>query len=251
MAPTEKFQNIRAVIFDFGDTLIHGNFTAGATDTVWEDIYAQLINPRRDTTIPELKVLRAAWHEHVQTAMARTWKEKTEQEVEFLPLVRQAFLVAGIPADDAFLREVISLEHHLLYKRIVSVAPEAIATLGELRERGYRLGLVSNFCNLPEVAYDNIRQVGLLDYFDRTILSCEVGWRKPSQLIYRQMLERLDVPGEATVFVGDRLIEDVQGPQRLGMRGVQTIQFRQDEPNPAIIPDAVIERLDQLLDLLP
>ena len=251
MAELEKFQNVRAVIFDLGDTLIHGNFTAGATDTVWEDIYAQLINPAKETTIPELKLLRAAWHQHVQTAMARTWQEKTEQEVEFLPLVRQAFQAAGIPGDDAFLRQVISLEHRLLYERVVSVAPEALATLGELRGRGYRLGLVSNFCNLPEVAYENIRRVGLLDYFDQTILSCEIGWRKPSLLIYRQMLERLDVPGHATVFVGDRLIEDVQGPQKLGMRGVQTVQFRQEEPNPTIAPDAVIARLDELLRLLP
>jgi putative hydrolase of the HAD superfamily len=251
MTANEKFLNVRAVIFDFGDTLIHGNFTAGATEAVWEDIYTQLINPAGETSIPGLKVLRAAWQEHVQVAMARTWKEKTEQEVEFLPLVRQAFRAAAIPADDAFLREVIGLEHHLLYERIVSVAPEALATLTELRERGYRLGLVSNFCNLPEVAYENIRLVGLLDFFDQTILSCEIGWRKPSQLIYREMLERLEVAGEAAVFVGDRLIEDVQGPQKLGMRGVQTVQFRQDEPNPAITPDAVIERLDQLLELLP
>ena len=251
MAEQEKFQNVRAVIFDLGDTLIHGNFTAGATESVWDDIYDQLINPAKEASIPELRLLRAAWQEHVQTAMARTWVEKTEQEVEFMPLVRQAFRAAGIPGDDAFLRQVISLEHHLLYERVVNVAPEAIATLGELRERGYRLGLVSNFCNLPEVAYENIRLVGLLDYFDQTILSCEIGWRKPSLLIYRQMLERLDVPGEAVVFVGDRLIEDVQGPQKLGMRGVQTVQFRQEEPNPVIEPDAVIERLDELLGLLP
>lgn len=248
----EKFQNIRAVIFDLGDTLIHGNFTAGATDTIWEEIYSQLINPAQEVTIPELALLRAAWQEHVQTAMARTWREKIEQEVEFMPLVRQAFRSAGMPRadDDAFLREVIGLEHRLLYERIVSVAPEAISTLRELRQRGYKLGLVSNFCNLPEVAYENIRQVGLLEYFDQTVLSCEAGLRKPALALYQQMLDRLDVPGEATIFVGDRLIEDVQGPQKLGMRGVQTRQFRQDEPNPQIKPDAIVDRLDQILDLV-
>lgn len=249
-AQKTKFENVRAVIFDLGDTLIHGNFTAGATESVWNDIYSQIINPAGEASVPELRLLRAAWHEHVQSAMARTWREKTEQEVEFLPLVRQAFQAAGIPGDDTFLRQVIGLEHRLLYERVVSVAPEALATLQELRERGYRLGLVSNFCNLPEVAYENIRRVGLLDYFDQTILSCEIGWRKPATLIYRQMLERLDVPGAATVFVGDRLIEDIQGPQRLGMRAVQTVQFRQEEPDTAVTPDAVIGRLDQLLGLL-
>ncbi len=248
----EKFENIQAVIFDLGDTLIHGNFTAGATETIWEEIYAQLINPAQEATIPELALLRSAWQEHVQTAMARTWREKTEQEVEFMPLVRQAFRSAGIAQaeDEAFLRQVISLEHRLLYQRVVNVAPEAISTLGELRQRGYKLGLVSNFCNLPEVAYQNIRQVGLLDYFDQTILSCEIGLRKPAPAIYQQMLDRLGVAANTVLFVGDRLIEDVQGPQKLGMRGVQTRQFRQDEPNPRIQPDAIVDRLDQILDLL-
>ena len=82
--------------------------------------------------------------------------------------------------DEAFLRQVVALEHRLLYERVVAVAPEALSTLTELKRRGYRLGMVSNFCNLPEVAYENIEQVGLLARFDAAVLSCEVGWRKPS-----------------------------------------------------------------------
>jgi putative hydrolase of the HAD superfamily len=248
----EKFENIRAVIFDLGDTLIHGNFTAGATGTIWEEIYRQLINPAQASAIPELARLREAWQEHVQSAMARTWSEKTEQELEFMPLVQQAFRAAGMPQaeDPQFLRQVISLEHRLIYERVVSLAPDALSTLRELHRRGYRLGLVSNFCNLPEVAYENIGQVGLLEFFDQTILSCEIGWRKPAQFIYREMLNRLGVPPEAALFVGDRLIEDVQGPQKLGMKAVQSKQFRQEAAHPEIKPDAVIDRLEQLLGLL-
>jgi HAD superfamily hydrolase (TIGR01549 family) len=248
----EKFENIQAVIFDLGDTLIQGNFTAGAIDDIWEEIYRQLINPGQESTVPELARLREAWKEHVQSAMARTWREKTEQEVDFFPLVQQAFRSAGIAQaeDPEFLRQVISLEHRLIYERVVSVAPEAIATLSELHRRGYLLGLVSNFCNLPEVAYANIRQVGLLEFFDHTILSCEIGWRKPALLIYQEMINRLGVPAEAILFVGDRLIEDVQGPQKLGMRAVQAVHFRHEEPNPQIHPDAVIDRLDRVLSLL-
>lgn len=248
----EKFENIRAVIFDLGDTLIQGNFTAGAIDDIWEEIYRQLINPAQTDAVPELARLRAAWHEHVQSAMARTWREKSEQEVEFMPLVQRAFRAVGMPQaeDPQFLRQVISLEHRLLYERVVSVAPDALSTLRELHRRGYRLGLVSNFCNLPDVAYENIGQVGLLEFFDQTILSCEIGWRKPARLIYQEMINRLGIPPKAVLFVGDRLIEDVQGPQKLGLRAVQTWQFRQEEPRPEIKPDAIIDRLEQLLALL-
>ncbi len=243
---------LKAVLFDLGDTLIHGNFTAGQTESVWEDIYRELINPQAAADIPELAQIRAAWQQHVQRAMARTWREKTEEELEFLPLVRQAFEAAGLPqTDDAFLREVVALEHRLLYERVVEVAPQALSTLGELKRRGYRLGLVSNFCNLPEVAYANIQQVGLLQYFDQTLLSCELGWRKPSPRIYQAICERLAVAPTECLFIGDRLIEDVQGPQQAGMRAVHFTLFRQEEPNPTIQPDATIASFEQLLELLP
>ncbi len=247
-----QFENVKAVLFDLGDTLIHGNFTAGATESVWEDIYRELINPANQPGTPNLAALREAWQEHVQAAMARTWREKTEQEVEFLPLIQQAFRAAHLPqADDLpFLRQVVAREHQLLYARVVEVAPEALATLQELKQRGYRLGLVSNFCNLPEVAYENIRQIHLLDWFDAAVLSCEIGWRKPSARIYRTICDRLEVDPADCLFVGDRLIEDIQGPQRLGMRAVHSVQFRQEETNPAIQPDATIHRLDELTSLL-
>jgi putative hydrolase of the HAD superfamily len=244
-------EKVNAVLFDFGDTLIHGNFTSGATDWVWEEIYREVINPAASGEIAALPEIRAAWREHVQSAMARTWTEKTEQEIDYVTVVQKAFAHAKLPlaADLDFLRRVVEMEHSLLYEKIVTVAPDALTTLARLRENGYRLGLVSNFCNLPEVAYGRIRQVGLLEFFDASVLSCEVGWRKPSLRIYEAICEKLNVAPENCLFVGDRLIEDVRGPQQIGMQTVLTTQFRTEEI-PGITPDAVIARLDELLDLL-
>lgn len=109
------------------------------------------------------------------------------------------------------------------------------------------LGLCSNFCNLTEVVYESLREVKLLEQFDQTAVSCEVGWRKPSPRIYAAICERLAVAPEECLFVGDRLIEDVKGPQEYGMRAILTHEFRQEDPTPEIQPFAVITRLDQLL----
>src|SRR4051812_30241348 len=87
---------IKAILFDLGDTLIHGNFTAGQTESVWEEIYKQLINPQADPAIPTLPQIRSAWQTHVQSAMARVWQEKIEQELEFLPMIQRAFEAAGL-----------------------------------------------------------------------------------------------------------------------------------------------------------
>ncbi len=252
-----NLSNVRVVLLDLGDTLIHGNFTAGDSQAVWEEIYARLILSEAvqgaNYIVPPLEKIREAIAEHVSRAMANIWRDKTEEEQDILVLFKAAFEAAGLPraAEPEFLRQVISLEQELLYARIVEVGPTALSTLEELRQRGYRLGLVSNFCNLVDVVYLNIDRLGLLQYFEQSVLSCEVGWRKPSPRIYAAICEKMAVVPENCLFIGDRLIEDIRGPQQAGMRAILTQEFRQEEPNSSNIqPDAVITRLDQLLDLL-
>jgi putative hydrolase of the HAD superfamily len=116
-----------------------------------------------------------------------------------------------------------------------------------LRARGLKLGLVSNYCSLPVVVRRQARIAELLQLVDESIFSCEIGLRKPHPRIYQTVLERLHVPPEAVVFVGDRLREDVMGPKALGMRAILTHQFRQEDPAQAQVPpDAVITRLAEL-----
>ena len=83
----------------------------------------------------------------------------------------------------------------------------------------------------------------------------EVGKRKPHPAIYEAVLSELDVAPERSLFVGDRLVEDVRGPAALGMTTVQAVWFRADENPDGIEPDYqaftqmdvlnVVERLRQ------
>lgn len=242
---------VRAVLLDLGDTLIHGNFTAGDSQQVWEEIYTTLINPHNDPALPTLPYLRHCMDEKVRKVMAATWALKTEEEQNLPELFMSAFEAAGLKENLSveFAHQVIAAEQRLLYDRIVEVGPTVFSTLEELRRRGYVLGLVSNFCNITEVVYDNLNRLGLLEPFHQTILSCEVGWRKPSPHIYRAICQKLALEPAACLFVGDRLIEDVRGPQAFGMKAVLTQEYRVEEPTPEIQPQAVIKRLSELLEL--
>jgi putative hydrolase of the HAD superfamily len=88
--------------------------------------------------------------------------------------------------------------------------------------------------------------LGILPLLDATTFSSEVGTRKPDPAIFADALGKLQVDAANTLFVGDRLLDDVRGAQGAGMRGVLTREFRQEEPNGGPAPDAVIERLDEL-----
>jgi putative hydrolase of the HAD superfamily len=92
---------------------------------------------------------------------------------------------------------------------------DAIPTLEALRDRGLKLGLLSNSArDLDEF----VGHHGLT--VDAVLTSRAHGKTKPHETIFRRMLELLDVvPGEA-VMVGDTVEDDVEGATAVGMRAV-------------------------------
>jgi len=92
---------------------------------------------------------------------------------------------------------------------------DALPVLDALRERGLRVGLLSNSArDLDEfVAHHGLS-------VDAVLTSRAHGKTKPHETIFRRMLELLDVlPGDA-LMVGDTVDDDVEGALAIGMRAV-------------------------------
>ena len=73
---------------------------------------------------------------------------------------------------------------------------------------------------------------------------------KPSGQMAQALLDRLGVPAADAVIVGDRLMTDVAMARRTGMVGVLVLTgatTRADLRDASIVPDAVIDRLTDLL----
>src|SRR5689334_23270477 len=89
------FSGVRNVLLDLGDTLIHGNFTAGATRRGWERISPRLVSSEAgedtDYLVPPLERIREAIAEHVGQVMAVAWRDKTGEEMDILALFKAAF----------------------------------------------------------------------------------------------------------------------------------------------------------------
>ncbi len=93
--------------------------------------------------------------------------------------------------------------------------PGAAEALGELKERGLKLAVVSNG---DGQAPRRLREAGLADFFEAIVDSGNVGVEKPDPRIFRIALERIGVePGEA-VHVGDFYQVDVLGARKAGLR---------------------------------
>jgi epoxide hydrolase-like predicted phosphatase len=105
----------------------------------------------------------------------------------------------------------------------------------ELKERGLRIGLLTN--NVKEFG-DNWRAMFPIDELCEDVVdSSHVGMRKPDREIYALTCERLGVAPEETVFVDDNA-DNIAAAREFGM-GV--VHFDGD-------PWTVLAELDKLLD---
>jgi len=121
-----------------------------------------------------------------------------------------------------------------------SLVDSAHALLDSLRDRGLRLAVVANTWPEPaRLVRRELAELGVAERVDAIVLSEEVGVRKPDAAIFERALAELGVDAEAALFVGDRLVDDVQGAAAVGMTTAQALWFRADEGAGDVEPDAL------------
>lgn len=94
---------------------------------------------------------------------------------------------------------------------------DAHDTLRELRERGVRMGLISNFEPWLE---DLLRDLEMLDFLEVLVISGKEDYEKPHPRIYELALERAGVSPRQSLHVGDSPVSDYDGAREAGMRAV-------------------------------
>jgi epoxide hydrolase-like predicted phosphatase len=92
-------------------------------------------------------------------------------------------------------------------------AEDMVGVVRRIRAAGYKTALLSNSWGM-----DYPRE-GWPELFDVTVISGEVGMRKPEPEIYQLCADQLALPPERCVFVDD-LSPNVRGAVAVGMVGV-------------------------------
>ena len=93
------------------------------------------------------------------------------------------------------------------------------------------LGVVSNFDSRLHAVLDGL---SLTNFFSTVVISSERGFAKPSPHIYRAALRELGTVPEKTLFVGDRFVQDYQGPRSAGLEALWLVR-RGGEDGPDVI----------------
>ncbi len=237
---------IRAVLFDYGHTLADFHFAQENLLACYEEV-RQMLVAQAYREVPEASALVSEVSRQVATKIITSYENQELQELDILSLFDQALRAVQVELPPDLVRQIAEMEHRALIANIM-VPPENLEVLRELKARGLNLGLVSNATLLADLMHQDIERLGIAQYLDHAVFSSEAGVRKPHPAIFRRVLDALAVSPEEAAFVGDRLQDDIGGAQRLGMKGVLTRQYRQEEGEGAAVqPDHVIDRLPELV----
>ena len=163
-----------------------------------------------------------------------------EDEYDFLCYLAEKFGLPR-PTDEQHrqFRALIESE-----KMGLSVFLDVEEELQNLRDRSYRIGLLSNVWPFP-IKY-LLKRKRLDQYFEHLILSYEVGFAKPSPEIFHVACQKFGVSRERCLMVGDSPSLDIVGALNFGMPAVHIDRYP-NHPSPQRIQGVpVIGELSEL-----
>ncbi|GIW13218.1 MAG: hypothetical protein KatS3mg062_0657 [Tepidiforma sp.] len=236
---------IRAVLFDVGDTLWHADgapppveFRRRAAERAAAFLAANAVHA------PDPGALARACWDAMEHAM-RSARAGDLVEPDYPAAAQDAAARLGVHLS----REAAAAFLDAIY---VSGAeggklayPDARPTLETLRQRGFRLAIVTNRAFGGERFRADLRDAGLDIGWDAIAVSVEVGYLKPHPRLFFAALEALQIHPAEAVMVGNSLAEDIAGAQRLGMRAA----WKRSRPDAdGVIPDFTFDRVGELLN---
>ena len=115
-----------------------------------------------------------------------------------------------------------------------------------LKEKGYRLSVVSNFDHAP-TARELLVKFGIADFFEHIVISEDVGWRKPHRKIFEFALARLGEDPSDAIFIGDNLEADIMGSSDCG---IDSVWVKRKEQLTQAKPKFIIEDLEDLKKII-
>lgn len=126
----------------------------------------------------------------------------------------ESFLPYGI--DDKEFSIVFGNEYLDTMPDRTALMPGAINLLDSLYKKGVKMAIVSN--GFKEVQYRKLSNSGISKFFDAVIISEEIGFHKPSPMIFKKAIEALGAVKNETIMVGDDIVNDIEGAQIFGIR---------------------------------
>ena len=222
------------LIFDLYGTLV--DIHTEENDLVWEKTALYFGFYGAHYTTEELK---AAFHAELRAREAKAGQSyECFPDIPFEQIMAELFRAKGLEdnadalgINAAQLFRISSIEYVNLY-------PGALEALADLRQKGYRLWLLSNAQRIF-TEYE-LRHLGLGEQLDGIYISSDYRCRKPDPRFYRALLEEQGLQIENCLMIGNDRFTDIAGAKGMGMATLymhtNLTPPDQNEADPALHP---------------
>lgn len=211
----------KALYFDVGDTLM----TIPAAQAIIREFLAERALHREEKRIGELFNQAFRQFYYGKELNPEELCSPESDRVFWVKVYR--FILDELGADGEWSQDQIHHCCHELYE--LFTGPEHYCLfddvkdcLAELKRRGFRLGVISNFSpTLKTILADK----GILDCFEHVIVSTEVGIEKPNPAIFHLALDQAGLKPSEVLYIGDHDQNDIWAPAQIGMDAVKILRY--------------------------
>jgi putative hydrolase of the HAD superfamily len=229
--------NIKAVFFDYDDTLIDANSARNHARRTVATRVAQ------NHGLNEALVLEAI--KNVETRMEANGV--FDRRIWFREMANSL----GIVLNPGEINELVRIYWNS-WSSESRVFSDVIPTLKALKRCGYVVGLITNTDGEPGLKRGRINRDGILNLFDVVIIAGDDTEQvKPSPQPFLEALKIINIKGNEAIYVGDKPGSDIPGAKAVGMYTVLIDRYGLLVPdliNPK--PDYIIKSLLDLSRLL-
>ncbi len=221
------------LLFDIDNTLL--DFTGPSPLA-----FAQMMEQEGHTFEPALYTIYkkgnlSVWHE---------FEEGKIDAIELRSKRFRLFLEATGLSGDPLKMNAGYLQGLIDHARLLKGAKELL----EKVSKNHRMAIITN--GLKEVQRPRIAKVGIGQYFDKIIVSDEIGSAKPHADFFHYTFQQIGHPPKSEVLViGDSLNSDIKGGQNYGLT---TCWYNPNnlKNNTEVQPTHSIQALSEVLDLI-
>ncbi len=207
-------RQIKAVLFDLGDTIV--DFGKVHTTRVFREGARTSYAFLRENGQTVGSFARYFLENLAQIRFRYLVSSFTGKDFDALDLLKSIGRKKGTQLSEEQWKHLAWLWYESLAKvgRIEQDLPQ---TLAMLKDRGLKLGIVSNtFVNRSSLER-HLEAFGILDFFTMRMFSYEFDCRKPDLEIFRIAAGKIGVAITNILFVGDRIDKDIRPALTVGM----------------------------------
>jgi putative hydrolase of the HAD superfamily len=232
----------KAVIFDWAWTLV---------DLVDEDDRRPFLKmfgflQGRGVRLPDFNDCYRSYRDLFYSLIEES--RRTHREACFETVLKYLLLKYAIDISGKVTVEEILRNYYQEVFSVRKVFPDVLATLQDLQSRGFRMGIISNTTNPPFMKdYERVK-MGLDPFFEFSIYSSDVPYRKPHPSIFELAVNYLKLEPKEILFVGDSPLQDISGPQKVGMQAAWVNRNGKQLPA-GIHPEYEVRALTDLLEI--